>query len=236
MEQNIQSIPKEKFNFVQRNDLTHDKKLATKPRGYFADAFVRFCKNKGAVVGAIIIIILVLCSIIAPMCTPYDVKYMDSNYKSCFPDNPLFAGLPVWDGCEERNDSKGVFMKYYAMGEETGLNAVKNQAYRIEDDLYVYRLNSVHSVGAKYISLTMAEYAALQAYQDANDVQVIYPMVMPSKRPQTFVGKTDANYYFETKVSSNKIQIVYDKNGNVIPVYATNTAEEYYDDNGVPVD
>ena len=236
MEQNIQSIPKEKFNFVQRNDLTHDKKLAPKPRGYFADAFVRFCKNKGAVVGAIIIIILVLCSIIAPMCTPYDVKYMDSNYKSCFPDNPLFAGLPVWDGCEERKDSKGVFMKYYAMGEETGLNAVKNQAYRIEDDLYVYRLNSVHSVGAKYISLTMAEYAALQAYQDANDVQVIYPMVMPSKRPQTFVGKTDANYYFETKVSSNKIQIVYDKNGNVIPVYATYTAEEYYDDNGVPVD
>ena len=146
MEQNIQSIPKEKFNFVQRNDLTHDKKLATKPRGYFADAFVRFCKNKGAVVGAIIIIILVLCSIIAPMCTPYDVKYMDSNYKSCFPDNPLFAGLPVWDGCEERKDSKGVFMKYYAMGEETGLNAVKNQAYRIEDDLYVYRLNSVNRI------------------------------------------------------------------------------------------
>ncbi len=219
MEQKYINIPKEKFSFVKDNDLIHDKKLATKPRGYMADAFSRFCKNKGAIVGAVIIIFLVLGAIICPLLTPYEVNYMDSNYKSCFPDNPLFSSLDFWDGCEERADNKGTFMKYYAMGLETGYNAVKDQEYSLDGDLYVYRLNSVHKVGAKYISLTMDEYKALQAYQDEMGVQIIYPMVSPSNRPQTITGKTDANYYFKTKSSGNKIQIVYDSDGNVIPVY-----------------
>ncbi len=222
MEQNIYNIPKEKFNFVQKNDLIHDRKLATKPRGYMADAFSRFCKNKGAIVGAVIIIILVLAAIIAPMCTPYDVSYMDANYKSCFPRNELFVslGFDVWDGCEAREDNKATFTKYYAMGQETGKNAVKDQEYEEKDGLYSYRLDSVHSVGAEYVSLTIEEYKALQAYQDANNIQVMYPVVTKSNRPQVIDGrKNDADYYFQTTTKGNKIQIVYDENGEVIPVY-----------------
>ena len=231
MEQNINSIPKEKFTFIDANDLSHDKKFATKPRGYFADAFSRFCKNKGAIVGAIIIIILVLLSIFAPMTTPYDVMYMDSNYKSCYPKNDWFVNTSFWDGCEARKDNKGTFTKYYAMGLETGYNAVKNQKYEMKDELYVYRLDSVHKVGAKYVSLTLDEYKALQNYQDEKNIQVIYPMVSTSDRPQTFVGKNDANYYFKTKTSGNKIQIIYDENGDIIPVYseyiAGNATDKY---------
>ncbi len=234
MEQNYMNIPKEKFNFARKNDLMHDKKLATKPRGYMADAFSRFCKNKGAIVGAIIIIILVLAAIIAPLCTPYKVAYMDANYKSCFPRNELFSALPFWDGCESREDNKATFMKYYAIGQEaiwvegkdTDKLAIKNQEYSIENDLYSYRLDSVHSVGTEYVSLTIPQYEALQAYQDRTGIQVLYPVVAKSDRPQVIDGrKNDADYYFKTETTGSKIKIVYDQNGNVIPVYEYYTKE-----------
>ncbi len=228
MEQKYVNIPKEKFNFVQKNDLMHDKKLATKPRGYMADAFSRFCKNKGAIVGAVIIIILVLCAVIVPICTPFTVAYMDANYKSCFPKNDLFINLPFWDGCESREDNKATFMKYYAMGQEaiwaegadTEKLAVKNQEYSMTNDLYSYRLDSVHSVGAEYVSLTIPQYEALQEYQNRTGIQVMYPVVAKSDRPQVIDGrKNDADYYFKTTTKGSKIQIVYDEKGNVIPVY-----------------
>ncbi len=227
MDNNIYNIPKEKFNFVQKNDIIHDKKLSTKPRGYMADAFSRFCKNRGAIVGAIIIIILVLAAIIAPMCTPYNVAYMDANYKNCFPKNELFASIDFWDGCESRVDNKATFMKYYAMGLETGKNAVKNQEYSLDDDnFYSYRLDSVHAVGAEYVSLTIDQYKALQEYQNRTGIQVMYPVVAKSNRPQVIDGrKNDADYYFKTTTKGNKIQIVYDQNGNIIPAYEYYTAE-----------
>lgn len=50
------NIPKEKFEFADARDISHDKKLETKPRSYMRDAFSRFCKNKGSVVGACVIL------------------------------------------------------------------------------------------------------------------------------------------------------------------------------------
>ena len=52
---NINNIPIEKFKFASRNDLLHDSKFETKPVSYFQGAFKRFAKNKGAVVGGIVI-------------------------------------------------------------------------------------------------------------------------------------------------------------------------------------
>ena len=60
MENGFENIPAEKFEFADRRDISHDKKFETKPVGYFQDAFRRFCKNKGSIVGAVVIIILVL--------------------------------------------------------------------------------------------------------------------------------------------------------------------------------
>ena len=44
------NIPKEKFEFYKRDESIHDKKLETKPVGYFKDAMRRFAKNKSSVV------------------------------------------------------------------------------------------------------------------------------------------------------------------------------------------
>ena len=60
MDQIYENIPKEKFEFAQLNDTLHDKKLETKSRGYFADALLRFKKNKSSIAAAYIILFLVL--------------------------------------------------------------------------------------------------------------------------------------------------------------------------------
>ena len=36
---NYTHIPKEQFEFAEARDFSHDKKLVTKPVGYFHDAF-----------------------------------------------------------------------------------------------------------------------------------------------------------------------------------------------------
>ena len=44
------NIPKEKFEFFDRSEAIHDKKLETKPVGYFKDAMMRFCRNKSRLI------------------------------------------------------------------------------------------------------------------------------------------------------------------------------------------
>ena len=80
MDYNMNNIPAEKFQFVKRNESMHDSKFSTKPVSYFQGAFRRFCKNKGAVVGGIVITVLVLFAIIAPFFTPFQQSYYDMVY------------------------------------------------------------------------------------------------------------------------------------------------------------
>ena len=71
---NTKNIPVEKFQFAKRNDLLHDSKFETKPVSYFQGAFKRFSKNKGAVVGGVVIAILVLFAMFAPFFTPSSLR------------------------------------------------------------------------------------------------------------------------------------------------------------------
>ena len=57
---NLPAIPAEKFQFVQQNQALHDERIKTKPIGYFKDAWLRFVRNKSAVVAFALILILVL--------------------------------------------------------------------------------------------------------------------------------------------------------------------------------
>ena len=54
----LQSIPKEKFEFANKGERLTDQKFDDKPIGYFKDAWRRFCKNKASIVAAIIILII----------------------------------------------------------------------------------------------------------------------------------------------------------------------------------
>ncbi len=221
-------IPKEKFEFAATQDVTHDKSLQTKPRSSLHDAFSRFCKNKGSVAGAIIIVILVLFALITPYCTQYSVAYQDSYFTTTLPKSHLFENTSFWDGCEEKQYGATSFLYYYAMGQETGHNAVKNQEYTTtyKDGtlLYTFRLDSYQRNGMIYKNFSREEYESLQQYQTEYQRQVIYPMVPVKNRPAAQQNTNDANYYFKTS-GSNKTKIETDENGNVIPVYATTTVK-----------
>ena len=60
MNKEFEKIPQEKFQFVQLDTHLHDKKLETKARSFFADAMLRFSKNKSSVVAAWILLFLLV--------------------------------------------------------------------------------------------------------------------------------------------------------------------------------
>lgn len=238
---NIPNISAEKFRLVGDKRLSHDVKLETKPHSYMYDAFLRFSKNKGSVVAAIVIIILVLFAIIAPWCTPYNVAYEDIRFAFALPKSHLFENTNFWDGCQSKTDSYANFIYYYAMGAELenaeegngGHYAIKNQKYEIveneEGTLYKYRLDTYHITGTIYKQITPEEYQLIQQYQNETGNQVLYPTLRTKDRPAAQQDSSNANYYYVTKTVSGKTQPVLDSNGNVQPAYWKATAENLTD-------
>jgi len=227
----IMSIPKEKFKFAEVGDISHDKKFSTKPRSYMADALSRFCKNKGAIAGAIVIMILFLYACFGSLLTPYQVSYNDTYFIHTLPKCEWFAKTNFWDGCEEKSLNKETFDYYYYIGEETGHNAVKNQEYTQSGKLYNIRLDSYHSTGCIYKKVEVAEYENIQKYQNETGIQVIYPTVAKRDRPKMVGQNMIANYYYKTEEKNGRMQIVYDANGDIIPVYKSHAVGEASVDN-----
>ena len=219
---NFNNIPADKFRFANRSDYSHDSKFETKPVSYFQDAFRRFCKNKGAVVGAIVILILVLFSIIAPLCTPYTPSYGDARFASARPRNPLFENTNFWDGCYEKETNYYTYLRDLALELETGKDVIKgdNNIQPNEEGMYVYRYDTYYGVGfGQYRPMSMTEYNDIIAYQDETGRQVLYPVVAKRNRPEAIQDQSDANIYYKTKKVEGKTRPVLDENGNFIPVY-----------------
>lgn len=213
-------IPKEKFEFAEKRDLTHDSRLLTKPTGYFKDALRRFCRNKGAVVAAFVIAFLILFAIIAPFCTPYTVSEEDASFANALPKSHLFENTSFWDGCAYKEVGEENFIYDYAIGQESGRYVVKNQEYKIlENGLYAYRQDSYHKQGCVFVNLQKPQYESLQEYQNKTGIQVIYPITVLSQRPEAPQDEKDANYYYKTVKRGSKTAAVLDENGNVIPIY-----------------
>lgn len=241
------NIPKDKLVLAKNRDVSHDKKLETKPVGYFKDAWLRFRKNKGSVFAFGIIAFLVLFAIIVPIITPYTVSYNDLYFRYNYPKSELCTslGLDFWDGCSEKTLNEQTFIEYMAIGQETGKNVIKNREYEVENtktgNFYTFRYDSYNVTGCVWVKLTAAEFAALQEYQDDKEIQIIYPAIMPlskamqSKYPQLI---TNANLWY-------KVEEVhpYDTNGNLnkkkkiaIPKVAREGEDSYgaikFDENG----
>lgn len=221
----INNIPVEKFQFAKRNDLYHDSKFETKPVSYFQGAFKRFCKNKGAVVGGIVIAILVLFAIVAPFFTPFQPAYYDMVYAHVTPKLNLFAdsGIDFWDGCRQKDTNYVGYLKDCALAAETGREIIKNGEYVISEDgsNYSYRYDTYFGVGfGKYKIISAEEFADIQRYQEETGRQVLYPVVKFSDRPTLEKNKYDANIYY--KVENPNVSILrpkLDSKGNIIPNY-----------------
>ncbi|MBQ2433655.1 MAG: ABC transporter permease [Clostridia bacterium] len=225
MDKNTNYIPIEKFKFATRNDLYHDSKFETKPVSYFQGAFKRFSKNKGAVVGGIVIAVLVLFAIIAPFFTPFKPAYYDMVYAYVTPKLDIFAnsGINFWDGCREKSTGYIGYLKDVALAAETGREVIKNGEYEVSEDgsVYTYRYDTYYGVGfGKYKTISQEEFKAIQEYQNRTGRQVLYPVVKSSDRPTLEKNKYDANVYYvveNPKASTLKPKL--DKEGNIIPNY-----------------
>lgn len=236
MEEIYNNIPAEQFQFVDKQDLTHEKMLVTKPRSYLADAFSRFCKNKGSIVGAIVIFILIAYAILGTACSQYSVSHRDTYLRYALPKSELFANTNFWDGCEEKTHNKATFEYYYFMGQETGHNAVKNQKYEQVGNTYTYRLDSYQSTGCVYMKMTEEDYLLLQQYQNETGKQVIYPALRLSKdnmlrryQGVSITADTVANYFYKFNASTMEAEL--DRDGNAIPDYKTHLEGETSRDN-----
>ena len=104
-EKKFEHIPASAFEFVPMEGRMHDKKLESKPVGYFRDAFNRFCRNKSSVVAAIIILVLVLYSIVVPfLCeNTYTRSLTDTMYLNYGKLPPRVEGLG-WLGMDGTED------------------------------------------------------------------------------------------------------------------------------------
>ena len=231
-------ISSEKFVFHSQGANLHDSKLETKPVSYFRDALNRFTRNKASIVATIIIVALVLFAIIAPIASPYTVAYEDANYAFAQPKIPLFRdlGIHFWDGGREIEVNKEAYDLYLAIQQETGRNVVMSEPEIVEQEymgkvkqLYNFRLDTYNSVGVKFVLLNTQEYEALQRYQDETGNQVILPITDPKQRPQAEQDNNNANIWFKTKLGAGrKTAIVYDENGNFIPIYKANDGTDNY--------
>jgi len=225
MDINNMNIPVEKFQFANQNNLKHDRKFDTKPVSYFQGAFRRFCKNKGSIVGGIVIVILVLFAIIAPFFTPFSPAYYDQMYAYVTPKNKLFANsnIDFWDGCKEKNTSYLGYLIDHALALETGREVIKNGEYTVSEDgsNYTYRYDTYYGVGfGKYKIISQQEYEDIQRYQIETGRQILYPIVKLADRPTLEKNKYDANIYYE--VENPKATILrpkLDKDGKIVPNY-----------------
>ena len=222
---NLQDIPAEKFRFAQKSDLYHDSKFETKPVTYFQGAFRRFSKNKGAVVGGIVISILILFAIIAPFFTPFKPAYFDMVYAYVTPKNNLFvnAGIDFWDGCRVKDTNRIGYLKDMALAAETGREIIKDGEYTVSPDgsNYTYRYDTYYGVGfGKYKIISPAEFEAIQEYQNRTGKQVLYPVVKFADRPTLEKNKYDANIYYKVENPSvSTLRPKLDAEGNIIPNY-----------------
>jgi len=226
---NIPNIPAEKFQFVGTDMKRHDQKFETKQISYFRDAFNRFCKNKSSVVAGIIIICLVLYAVFVPIfCeTTYSKALTDTtylNYTKLAPRNQLCVdlGLNFWDGCATKSLGEANLAYNKAIGVETGHEIIKKIVSESVDSngkpVYECRVDSYIGNGFIYMTLTEAEYKAMQDWQNENGVQIIYPAVDDKQ-------VTDANIWYQ---ANKKGVAKLDKEGNFIPNYKTNGRDGDY--------
>ena len=231
---NFDRIPAEKFEFVQKDTRLHDKKIETKFRSFFADAMLRFRKNKSSVAAAWILLFLVVFSLLSPVLSPYDMSMKDKLYVNCPSYVPAIAklGWGIMDGSKVYSSQNDTSMNYWrGIAEETGLDPligivsttttmVKNRGKMVERNTYTIECNRYYELGVVYRTLSYKQFEDLQAWQTETGIQVIYPWV----EAKDVAGITDnPNLWYEV---DNKGSAKLDKDGNFVPVYSTRSEIE----------
>lgn len=234
MSNNYKVIPQEKFQFVQRDEKLHDKKLETKARSFLADAFLRFRKNKSSVYAAIILICLLLYAFVIPLVSAYSIDETDNIYTKSPAYIPSIAklNLGIFDGGRTLPSQNETSMNFWrGISEETGYNPVikivsettdtiKYRGEMVERSVYTIKTNRYYETGIIYRTLTVDQFNAIQQWQNETGIQVIYPYV-ETKDIQNITDNANIWYKVDSKGAA-----VLDSDGNFIPMYSTRSEVE----------
>lgn len=224
-----EKIPVEKFAFVQENEKLHDRELQTKARSFFADAMLRFGKNKSSVIAAWILALLILYAVVAPLLSPYDIRNQDSIYINFPPYVRAVSdmNLGILDGArtlDSQNDNS--MLAWKAIGVETGLEPVIrildthdtetiHKGQTITRTTYDIEVNAYYLKGMIYKTFSYAEFQQIQDWQNETGIQVLYPYVEPKD-----ISNISDNPNIWYKVDSRG-NAVLDGNGDFVPAYST---------------
>ena len=236
LKNNIPDIPKEKFAFASAGTRIHDQKFETKPVGYFRDAFRRFSKNKGSVVAAIVILILILFSLVGTLFV--NQTYSDSyatdihvkRYQNLLPKLDIFEGTGFWDGSQVGSYSRSGYYRLKGVAIETGYDPIVKEISSVQyiNEMgtvsynYKLRVNTYYTIRPFTLTLTAEDYKELQAWQDEHEIQLILPYVN-SENPAVKIGGL-SEVWFVSDAAGNP---TLDENGELIPDYVTSGTDGY---------
>lgn len=233
------NIPKEKFEFVNQGERISDKKFDDKPIGYMKDAWIRFRKNKGSIVAAIIILLIVLYAIITPFITTnFDSTFMDVFYAKKPPRNNLLRQVGIADGATDRDFSDKGLIKMVAIGMgaedvdgtgnitlEEGMNSYYQPMLAIGEGVemteikgakpktvYSGRIDNYLEVGFLYRSIEQSEYQRIIEWQKETGLQVLYPLINDNEYN---LDASDANNWYKTQKGT---PISLDENGKITKI------------------
>ncbi len=222
--EDLKNIPKEKFEFADRGDISHDKKFDTKPIGYFKDAWLRFCKNKASVVAAVIIVIIILYALITPLCgIP---EFMDTYYARMAPRNIALSSIGIAQGGATNDYNERTLILNYSLGVaaedadgsgeitwEEGLDSyyqpvlkVKGSTRNSGSTVYTAKVDSYLAVGFLYRSIPQSEYADIVAWQEETGLQVLFPLIEDNEYT---LDSSNANYWYKMVTRGTPVQIVH---------------------------
>ncbi|MFU8785932.1 MAG: ABC transporter permease [Candidatus Izemoplasmataceae bacterium] len=158
----VDHITKDKFEFVQRDEKIYDKRLETKPIGYFQDAFIRFSKNRTNLIATFILVTLILLSIFVPMLTSKNYTRIDVQLQYLPPRVPILERFGIADGTRVYSDQP---VDLSTIDPETGLGLPVgfNPDYikmSTLDNYSVFCTNVVENCVGGQVRLTIARLAS----------------------------------------------------------------------------
>ena len=224
-----EKIPAEQFRFVQEDETLHDIALQTKARGFFADAMIRFRKNKSSVVAFWILLFLVLYAIFVPLFSQYKITDTDTMYVNypAFVPSVANKGWGILDGGRLMDSQNERAMKFWkGIAAETGKDPVISKVNTYETQVkyrgqmvtrysYDLMINMYYAMGNVYRTFNYAEFQRIQDWQNETGIQVIYPYV----DPEDISGISDNPNIWYKCDASGEAQL--DKDGNYVPAYST---------------
>lgn len=224
----------EKFVLAQDKERLTDKKLDTNPVGFFKDAMRRFARNRGSVICAWVILILIVYAITVPIFGNYNGTEFDAMYKYTLPRSELCArlGLGFWDGTKTATVNQAKYDYYEALGaivESSEPHYTVNE-FGVQTTNYEVRYDSYKAVGYTSYRLSMTQIESIRTYEAESGLQIMYPLIDDTRVGNPgYKMNNDENAWFLSNSGGIAIR---DENGALQDIYLRDEsgAPVYYDE------